>query len=88
MQMNGNGICGVYTQSRYITQLQRGMHVTQLAQGGWPWSLFYRVNPERERQILKTNSCIWLLKRQYWQSYTQGITKDTDANGGLLDWAG
>ena len=78
MQMNWNGICGVYTQSRRITQLQKSMHVTQLARGGWPCKLFYRVNSERERQVLKPNSCIWLLKRQYWQSYTKGIKKDSD----------
>ena len=43
---------------------------------------------EEEKQTLRINTYIWNLERWYWQTYTQGRSRDTDVENRLVDTAG
>ena len=43
---------------------------------------------EEEKQTLRINTYIWNLERWYWQTYTQGSSRDTDVENRLVDTAG
>ena len=62
--------------------------VTQVTWRTFIYSLSYKWNSEREKQIWYINTYIWNLEKWYWWAYLQARNRDTDIESRFVGTAG